>query len=70
MFTKKYECKIIGDYHDIYLLTDIGSLTDVSNSFRSTCLKYYGLDPPHYLSAPNFAIDAMLKRWMLTSVDW
>ena len=64
---KKYECRIIGEYHDIYLKTDISSLTDVSKNFRSTCLKYYGLDPSPYLSAPNFAFDAMLKRRMLNS---
>ena len=54
-------------YHDIYLKTDISSLTDVSKNFRSTCLKYYGLDPSPYLSAPNFAFYAMLKRRMLNS---
>ena len=26
-----------------------------------TCLKYYGLDPYHYFSAPGLSSDAMLK---------
>ena len=29
--------------------------------FIDTCLKYYGLDPCHYFSAPGFSWDAMLK---------
>ena len=29
--------------------------------FISTCVKYYGLDPCHYFSAPGLSWDAMLK---------
>ena len=29
--------------------------------FIDTCLKYYGLDPCHYLSASGLSFDAMLK---------
>ena len=36
-------------------------LADSFEKFISTCLKYYGLDPCHYFSAPGFSWDAMLK---------
>ena len=36
-------------------------LADVFEKFISTCLKYYGLDPCHYFSAPGLSWDAMLK---------
>ena len=36
-------------------------LADSFEKFISTCLKYYGLDPCHYFSAPELSWDAMLK---------
>ena len=33
--------------------------------FIFTCLKYYGLDPCHYLSAPGLSWDVMLKMTKL-----
>ena len=36
-------------------------LADVFEKFIDTCLKYYGLDPCHYLIAPGLSWDAMLK---------
>ena len=34
---------------------------DTFENFTFTCLKYYGLDPCHYFSAPGLPWDAMLK---------
>ena len=36
-------------------------LADVFEKFISTCLKYQGLDPRHYFSAPRLSCHAMLK---------
>ena len=36
-------------------------LADSFEKFISVCLKYYGLDPFHYFSAPELSWDAMLK---------
>jgi len=56
----------MGEYHDLYLLTDVLLLSDVMENFRSMALNYYGLDPTHYLTLPSFAWDAMLKQ---TKID-
>ena len=64
----------MGEYHDLYLKTDILLLVDVFENFRKTCLTYYGLDPLHYITSPGLAWDAMLKMTginleLITDVD-
>ena len=51
----------IGQYHDLYLKSDVLLLADVFQNFRETCLTYYGLDPCHYITSPGLAWDVMLK---------
>ena len=57
----KFDGKTIGDYHDLYLKSDVLILADVFENFRKTGKEYYNLDPAHYFSCPGFAWDAMLK---------
>ena len=56
-----YGCETLGDFHDIYLATDILLLVDVFESFREMRMEKYGLDPAHYYTTPGFAWDALLK---------
>ena len=51
----------MGQYHDLYLKTDVLLLCDVFEKFIGVCLKDYGLDPCHYFSSPGLYWDAMLK---------
>ena len=51
----------VGDYHDLYLKTDVLLLADVFEKLINTCLDYYGLDHCHQFSSPGFSWDAMLK---------
>ena len=51
----------MGDYHDLYLKTDVLLLADVFEKFINTCWEYYGLDPCLYFSSPGLSWDAMLK---------
>ena len=43
----------MGDYHNLYLKTDILLLADAFEKFINTCLEYYLLDPYHYFSSPG-----------------
>ena len=58
----KFKLKNMGDYHDLYLKTDVILLTNVFESFRSVCLSNYGLDPAHFYTAPGLAWKACLKK--------
>ena len=53
------------DFHNHYLKKDILLLADSFEKNFSTCLKYHGLDPCHYFSAPGLSWDAMLKMTKL-----
>ena len=69
-----FNCKNMGDYHDLYLQSDILLLTDVFENFRKTCLEYYKLDPCHYFTSPGLSWDAMLKMTdikleLMTDID-
>ena len=51
----------IGDYHDLYLKTDVLLLADVFEKFIKTSLDYYGLDNCHFFSSSGLSWDATLK---------
>ena len=59
---KHFGIRTLGQYHDLYLRTDVLLLSDVFENFRDLCMEYYGLDPAHYYTLPNFAWDAMLLK--------
>lgn len=58
----KMKIKSFENYHDFYLNIDVYGLADVFENFRKTSLKYYKLDPCHYVGCPSFAWDAMLLK--------
>ena len=57
-----FHCKTLGDYHDLYVKTDVALLGDVFENFRKLCLQQYGLDPAHYFTSPGLSWDALLKK--------
>lgn len=58
-----FKIKNLMEYNNLYLLTDVLLLTDVFEKFRNMSMTDYGLDPANgYISLPNFAWDAMLKK--------
>ena len=69
-----FKLKTMGDYHDLYLQSDVLLLADVFENFRKTCLEYYKLDPCHYFTSPGLSWDAMLKMTdikleLMTDID-
>ena len=64
----------MGEYHDLYLKSDVLLLSDMFENFRKTCLQYYKLDPCHYFTSPGLSWDSMLKMTnikleLMTDVD-
>ena len=59
--------KNMGDYHDLYLLSDLLLLTDVFENFRKTCMQYYKLDPCHYFTSLGLSWDDMFK---IQTLNW
>ena len=58
---KKFNCKNIGEYCDVYCRTDVLLLADVFENFQNSCLKQYKLDPAHYYPSPGMSWDALLR---------
>ena len=58
---REFNIRNMGEYHDLYVLTDVLLLADVFENFRTICQASYKLDPLHYYTSPGLAWDAMLK---------
>ena len=58
---KTFSCKTLGDYHDVYLKSDVLILTEVCENFRNFCLDHYGLDPAHFLTGSQLSHTALLN---------
>ena len=58
---KEFGIHNLGDYHGLYLRTDVVLLANVYEAFRDTCLKHYKLDPAHFYTSPGLAWHACLK---------
>ena len=58
----EFDMKSLGEYHDLYLKTDVLLLANVFETFRRTCLEHYQLDPAHFYTSPGLAWQACLKK--------
>lgn len=61
-----FECRNFGDYHDLYLKTDVLLLTDIFENFRKASMRDFRLDPAWFYSSPNFFNEAML---LMTGIE-
>ena len=71
---KDFKIKNLGEYHDLYVQTDILLLVDVFESFQNMSREMYELDPAKFLSAPGLTWQATLKKTketlgLLTDID-
>ena len=69
-----FNIKNLGEYHDLYLKTDVILLANVFEAFRDTCIEHYKLDPAHFYTSPGLAWKACLKKTevkleLLTDLD-
>lgn len=58
---RRFECESLGEYMNLYLLTDVLLLAMVVERFRGQIRTHFGLDPPHFVSTPQLAWQACLK---------
>ena len=59
---KKFRIRNLGEYHDLYIRTDVILLANVFEAFRDTCLEHYSLDPAHFYTSPGLAWKACLRK--------
>ena len=53
IMTPEGDEKTFGDYHDVYLATDVLLLEDIFEIFQDTCSEHYLLDPAHFYTTPG-----------------
>ncbi|GFT05192.1 protein NYNRIN [Trichonephila clavipes] len=68
-----FKIKSLGEYHDLFVASDVLLLADVFENFRKICLKNYELDPAH-ITSPSLAWQTRLKMSqqlleLFTSID-
>ena len=59
---EEFGLRNLGEYHDLYLKTDVILLSNVFKKFRKVCMENYGLDPAHFYTAPGLAWQVCLKK--------
>ena len=59
---KEFGLRNLGEYHDLYLRTDVILLANVFESFRRVCLENYGLDPAYFYTVPGLEWKTCLKK--------
>ena len=57
-----FDCATLGDYHNLYLRTDVLLLADVFENFLRMCLNQYKPYPAHYYTSLGLSWDALLKH--------
>ena len=58
---KKFKCKNLLDYTELYCKIDTILLAEIFQKFRKDMLLFSELDPANYISLPSFSFDMMLK---------
>ena len=59
---KYFQIKNLGQYHGLYVQSDLLLLTNLFENFRNICLEIYELDSAKCLPAPGSAWQAALEK--------
>ena len=52
---EKFDMKILREYHDLYLKSDVLLLADVFENYRDVCMSNYEIDPCWYYTSPGLS---------------
>ena len=61
---KTFDMKTWGEYYELYKVLDVTLMADAFEHFHNTTLKAFGVDPMHYITAPQMAYSLFLKVTM------
>ena len=61
---KTFDVKTWGEYYELYNVLDVTLIADAFEHFRVTTLNVFGVDPMHYITAPQMAYSLFLKVTM------
>ena len=59
---EKLKCKTFEDYHDKYLLADVGLLATCFHAFRRNIYKMHVTDPAYFVDLPGLSWSLVLKH--------
>ena len=59
-----FNIKSWGEYYELYNVLDVTLMADAFEHFRNTTLNAFGVDPMHYITAPQMAYSLFLKVTM------
>ena len=59
---KRFKLENLGQYHDLYVQSDILLLADVFENFRDMCVKVYELDPAHIPIITRTSMASLFKE--------
>ena len=59
-----FDIKSWGEYYELYNVFDVNLMADSFEHFRNTTLSAFGVDPMHYITAPQMAYSLFLKVTM------
>ena len=59
---REFGMKGLGDYHNLYLKTDVLLLSNIFKTFRTTCPECYTLNPAHFYTSPRLVWQVCLKN--------
>ena len=59
---RAFGMKDLGDYHNLFLETNVLWLSNIFKTFRMTCLEHYTIDPAHFYTSLGLAWKACLKK--------
>ena len=58
----EFQIETLGDYHDLYVESDVLLLCDVIGKYRKLIITEFNLDPLHFYTLPGLSLQACLRK--------